>query len=90
MTTLTHHVVEGTTTTMHTKLAYTASAGGAIVAGLTINEVVGVMVGLVSIITMGWTALSNYRRNKLQIELLKSQLISSERDRRMTDRKKGS
>jgi len=49
---------------MQTKLSYAASATGVVFGGLTINEVVGVFVGLSSVALACFTTWSNHKKNK--------------------------
>jgi len=62
--------------TLATKTAYGVSTAGIFVAGLTINEFVGVAVGVTSIISMVWTAAYNMRHKKKVIELLEAQIAN--------------
>jgi len=60
--------------TLSSKLAYGAGFSGVIIAGLTINEMVGVAVGGVSIITMILTTWLNAKHKKKALELIEIQL----------------
>lgn len=62
---------------MQTKLTYVAGTSGLVVAGLTVTELVGVGVGIVSIITMIFASYSNHKKNKRQkrIDELQEELL---------------
>jgi hypothetical protein len=60
--------------TLATKVSYAASGAGLVVAGLTISEVVGVAIGITSIVTMIYTARANARHKRRAIELLDIQI----------------
>jgi hypothetical protein len=74
MTSLAQQALEAGATSIQTKVAYTSSATGLGVSVLTINEMVGIVVGIASIVTMVITAYSNHKRNKMQMLLLERQL----------------
>lgn len=74
MSEIARQTAEILTPTLATKMSYGAGGVGLFVAGLTINEFVGIAVGCASMITIIWTAIYNVRHKKKAIELLDAQL----------------
>lgn len=79
MSELTKQAAEILTPTLATKAAYGSSGVGLFVAGLTINEYVGVAVGIASMITIVWTAIYNVRHKKKAMELIDAQIMNERR-----------
>ncbi|WP_430009860.1 hypothetical protein [Methylophaga lonarensis] len=67
------------------KLAYVASSAGMAVAALTITEVVGIAVGVFSIITMVLTAWVNYSNKRRANQLLDLQIEDQLRNRQVDE-----
>lgn len=59
---------------MQTKIAYTASGTTGILSVLTFNEIVGAIGVMTSLIFAGFTAWSNHKKNRKQMELIQIEI----------------